>query len=83
MNVTIRDYKGTPTTVTITKEVASAKILVLSGDEILKIKYTDGTEDSFDSSDCRDIDFYDDEYEVALEDGKDFGQYNYSGENVK
>lgn len=83
MKVIIRDYNGSPTTVTITKEVASARILVLSGDEILKVKYTDGTEDTFDSSDCRDMDFYDDEYEVTLEDGKDFGQYSYTEENVK
>ena len=83
MKVIIRDYRGTPTTVTITKEVANARILVLTGDEILKVNYTDGTEDTFDSSDCRGMDFYDDEYEVTLEDGKDFGMYDYGGENVK
>lgn len=83
MKVIIRDFEGTPTTVTITKEVAAARILVLTGDEILKVKYTDGTDESFDSSDCRNTDFYDDEYEVTLEDGKDFGRYSYTRENVK
>ena len=82
MKFIIRDYMGNPREIEITKEVESAYMTILTGDEILTVKYKDGTEEKFDSCDNRIADYYDDGYEVKLEDGKDFGTYDYVGDNV-
>ena len=79
MKVIIRDFRGNPREIEITKEFKRAYITILSGDEILTVCYKDGTEEKFDSCDDRLADYY----EVKLEDGKDFGTYDYDGNNVK
>ena len=73
MKVYIYDYNNNRKEVEITKEVVSAVLLVVSGDQILKVKYEDGMEDTFDSCESfRSTDFFDECYFVELEDGKDF-----------
>lgn len=73
MKVYIYDYNNNRKEVEIIKEVVSAVLLVVSGDQILKVKYKDGMEDTFDSCESfRSINFFDECDFVELEDGKDF-----------
>lgn len=83
MLITIHDFAGRPKTIKITKKVKFAYIIILSGDQVLTVHYEDGTKEKFDSSNNRITDYYDDDYEVKLEDGKDFGTYNYDGDNIQ
>ena len=73
MKILIYDYMDRPKEITIEKEVYAAFLLVISGDQILKVKYKDGMEDTFDSCESfRNTDFFDECDFVELEDGKDF-----------
>ena len=72
MKVYIYDYNGSRKEIEITKEVLHSVLLQISGDQILKVKYSDGSEDRFDSSHDRCMNLFDYCYFVDLEDGKDF-----------
>lgn len=75
MKVIIYDYSGEPQEIEITKEVSSAVILMLSGDQVLYVKYKDDTDDYFDSSSCRSESFFDEAQFVDLYDGIDCKKY--------
>ena len=75
MKATIYDYKNKPTIVEITKEVVNAVLLLISGDQVLFVKYKDGDEEEFDSSSERFHSLYDGCWFVKLHDGIDFREY--------
>lgn len=61
------DYAGEPTKVELELDgLMTAKITVLTGDEILEAIYDDGNIETYDSSNCRRYDFYDGEYVVFV-----------------
>lgn len=73
MKIRIYDYNGDPTVV----ELKDSPILLMtmkevSGDEILVVRYKDGTRQVFDSSDCRIMSFDDGEYDIIGEDIEKF-----------
>lgn len=69
MKITIYDFSKKPKEVEITKEVASAVLLKISGDQCLFVKYKDGEEEWFDSCEGhRLVDFFDDVSFVELKD---------------
>lgn len=73
MIVYIYDYAGKRKKIEISKPVQTAFMLVLSGDQILFVKYTDGTEQSFDSCDGnRQDDFFDGAFFTTLSGDRDF-----------
>jgi len=73
MKVYIYDYSGKKKKITISKPVRSAFMLIVSGDQILYVDYTDGTEAVFDScDDYRTMNYLDNGFFVTLHDGKDF-----------
>ena len=64
------DYSGEPTKVELELDgLMTAKITVLTGDEILEAIYKDGGIATYDSSDCRRTDFYDGDYIIFVKDG--------------
>lgn len=68
MVVTIYDYKNSPQQFPLKDvEISSIFVTVMSGDEVVKIKYSDNSEEIFDSSIHRELDFMDCEYEVTKE----------------
>lgn len=73
MKVYIYDYSGEKKEIEITKPVKDAFMLIVSGDQILYVAYTDGTEQVFDSCDgFRTMNYLDGGFFVKLHDGKDF-----------
>lgn len=46
------------------REINSIKVEVITGDEIITINFNDGTSLNYDSSNVRNIDYYDGEYSV-------------------
>lgn len=64
--IIIRDYADNPTTVTIEnfETVAKIHLMVKTGDEILRVIWKDYSEEEYDSSDCRRVDYNDGEYDV-------------------
>lgn len=66
MNVKLLDYAGKSIFVDVgdIDTIESMMITVISGDEILTVSYKNGTEETFDSSDSRIMDFYDGEYAI-------------------
>lgn len=65
----IYDYSDTPVEITIPnyEDVIAASCKVLSGDEILTITYKDGSQKTYDSSNCRLHGYYDGEMNIPLE----------------
>lgn len=73
MKITIYDFLKNPKEVEITKEVVSAVLLEITGDQCLFVKYKDGKEEWFDSCEgSRLADYFDDVSFVELKDGSDF-----------
>lgn len=65
MKFKIYDYNNEATEVDVEgKCVDHITVIVLSGDEMVKVFYKDGTDEEFDSSDCRNMDFFDGMYEL-------------------
>ena len=65
MKFKIYDYDNEATIVEIPdKPIDYIHVIVLSGDETGIVYFKDGTMQSFDASDCRNMDFFDDEYIV-------------------
>lgn len=66
MFLEIMDYKKArkqiPVDIDNLEDVLSIYITILSGDEIATVIDKDGKMKKYDSSDCRYIDYYDDEY---------------------
>lgn len=62
--IKVLNFQNQPTFFDIVKEWDLIHVLILSGDEIVTIYYTDGTEERIDSSNCRLMDFYDGEYDI-------------------
>lgn len=54
-------------------DAVSIHVLVLSGDEVLTIKTIGEQEIKIDASNCRNMDWYDDEYDVAPD---EFGEWS-------
>lgn len=72
MKILIYDYMDRPKEITIEKEVYAAFLLVISGDQILYVRYKDGTDETFDSCETfRNQDFLDYSGFIDLEDGMD------------
>ena len=70
------DYAGEPTKVELEMDgLLTAKIRVLTGDEILEAIYDDGHDEIYDSSNCRRYDFYDGEYVVFTRGGINYLRY--------
>ena len=68
MKFNIYDYNNRPTKIdTGNKKIKELEVLVLSGDEIVTIRYEDGSEEMYDSSYTRCIDYFDDKYTVTKE----------------
>lgn len=73
MKIRIYDYSGDPKVI----ELKDSPILLMtmkevSGDEILVVRYEDGSRQVFDSSDCRTMSFDDGEYDIVGKDIKKF-----------
>ena len=65
MKFKIYDYDNKATIVEIPdKPIDYIHVIVLSGDETGIVYFKDGTTQSFDASDCRDTDCFDEEYIV-------------------
>lgn len=66
MEINIMDYNGKKRTIELgpIEDIAVAFIKVLSGDEVLTVVKKDGTYEEYDSSSCRMMDYFDDEYTV-------------------
>lgn len=63
------------------KPIKEIYVRVLSGDEVVTVTYKDGTQDEFDSSDCRMIAYYDGGYFVEEKDIEKW--LNYKAEESK
>lgn len=69
MKFNIYDYDNQPKEIdTGNKEIKIICVTVISGDEIITIYYTDGSSESYDSSENRHIDYFDDSYMVFQKD---------------
>ena len=78
----IYDYKGKATKVdTNNKEVKQLLVQVLSGDEVVTVDYSDGTNETYDSSNNRFINRFDSSYSVTLEDLQEWIAYGVSRAN--
>ena len=66
MIIKLLDYEGTPVEHDVgnIEDIARMIMTVLAGDETLRVIYKDYSEKHFDSSDCRSIDYRDNEYEL-------------------
>ena len=65
MKFKIYDYDNKASVVEIPdKPIDYIHVIVLSGDETGIVYFKDGTTQSFDASDCRDMSFFDGEYDV-------------------
>ena len=66
MTITIYDYVNRPTEVQLPdKEIECISITVLSGDETGFVLFNDGSTLPFDASDCRLMNYFDDNYVVT------------------
>lgn len=69
MKFNIYDYNNQPKEIdTGNKEIDIINVTVISGDEVITIYYTDGTSESFDSSEDRRINYFDDSYIIFQKD---------------
>lgn len=77
MKTKIYDYANNATEIEIKdKPIDYIFVEVITGDEVVTIHYTDNTEETFDSSNCRNTDFNDGSYIVkgsAIEKWLNFG----------
>lgn len=66
MKLDIFDYEGRKTTVDIgdLNDVLNVHLFVISGDEVLQVKYKNSKTTTFDSNHHRLIEFYDTNYEI-------------------
>lgn len=65
MKFKIYDYNNEATEVDVNgKTIDHITVIVLSGDEMVKVFYKDGTNEEFDSSGCRNMDYFDGMYEL-------------------
>ena len=65
MKFKIYDYDNKASVVEIPdKPIDYIHVIVLSGDETGTVYFKDGTMQSFDASDCRNMDYFDEEYIV-------------------
>lgn len=63
MTLTLMDYEKNKVSFDIElRIIEEIKIIILSGDEVAKVRYTNGNEATFDSSYNRIMSFYDGEY---------------------
>lgn len=61
MKIQIKDYSGSTKVVDLGEsKIKTATLTVLSGDEVLTVDYDEGQRKTFDSSDDRMMDFFDD-----------------------
>lgn len=73
MKLDIFDYEGRKTTVDIgdLNDILDMHLFVLSGDEVLQVKYKNGKTIKFDSNHSRLMGFYDNSYEIYDSDEDD------------
>lgn len=65
MKIKIYDYKGDSKVIDLgEKEILLITVKEVSGDEVLVVRYKDGTRKSFDSSSSRCMNFDDGEYDI-------------------
>lgn len=65
MKFKIYDFENEATEVDVgNKIIDHIIVIVLSGDEMVKVFYKDGTNEEFDSSECRNMDYFDGMYEL-------------------
>ena len=66
MKIKIFDYKGDSKIVDLgEKEILLITVKEVSGDDVLVVRYKDGTRKCFDSSDSRILSFDDGEYDIS------------------
>ena len=69
MKIKIFDYKGASKVVDLgEKEILLITVKEITGDEVLVVRYKDGTRKEFDSSDSRLMHFDDGEYDIFGDD---------------
>lgn len=68
MKFNIYDYDNQPKEIdTGNKEINFINVIILTGDEVITIYYSDGTFENYDSSKDRITDYFDDSYVVSKE----------------
>lgn len=68
MKFNIYDYDNKPKEIdTGNKEINFINVIILTGDEVITIYYSDGTFENYDSSEDRITDYFDDSYVVSKE----------------
>lgn len=74
--ITLLDYNGKKREITPSKPFKAIRIEVVSGDEIAFVTYDDNTVESFDSSDCRIMNYFDYEY-MLYDEERDINIYDF------
>lgn len=72
MKIRLVDYQGIRKEFELKDVPKYIYILVVSGDEVAHITYNDNSNDIFDTSDCRHINYYDGEYTLPIEKLEEF-----------
>ena len=80
MKTTIYDYDNKPHEVELKDDaIKYIMVTVISGDEVIEVYYKDGSCEKFDSSNNRQIDYFDGVYLVSEEDIKKWLNFEFSG----
>lgn len=73
--IALFDYEDTRKEFTLSKPFKAIRIEVISGDEVAFVTYDDNTIETFDSSYCRFVDYYDYEY-ILYDEEQDINIYD-------
>lgn len=80
MHMRIYDYKNRAKNINLPdKEIHMISVIVLTGDEIVTVRFSDGSFEKHDSSGCRNTDYFDGSYDVTGDRIKDWMNYKPSG----
>lgn len=83
MHMRIYDYKNQAKDIKLPdKEIHMISVIVLSGDEIVTVRFADGSFEKHDSSDCRIESYFDGSYDVTGDKIKDWMNYKPSGKRI-
>lgn len=83
MKIKIYDYANRETEINTKEDIEKIEVIVISGDEIIKIFFLDGTFEKFDSSKSRIINYFDGEYTIETEKIDKWINFNFNSENIK
>ena len=83
MLMRIYDYKNRPKDINLPdKEIHMINVIVVTGDEIVTVRFSDGSLEKHDSSDRRITDYFDGAYDVTGDKIKDWMNYKPSGKRT-